>query len=79
MKPFRDHRSEGRLWLGFSFRLGCFALVVRSSVFDGVSFDPFALKQDGLTAPEVDVGRGQVLRAFMVASVIVVIDGSSAE
>jgi len=29
--------------------------VVRSSVFDGVSFDPFALKQDGLTSHLADV------------------------
>jgi len=27
-----------------------------------------------LTAPEVDVGRGEVLQTFMVAVVIVVID-----
>lgn len=39
----------------FLFGLGCFALVVRSSVFDGVSFDPFALKQDGLTSHLADV------------------------
>ena len=49
-------------------------MVVRSSQFDGLSFDPFALKQDGLTASEVDVGRRQVPQALMVASMIVVID-----
>ena len=49
-------------------------LVLQSSEFDCVSFDPFTLEQDGLTAPKVDVGRRQVLQAFMVAPVIVVLD-----
>ena len=35
--------------------------MLQSSLFDGVAFDPFALKQDGLAAPEVDVSWGQVL------------------
>ena len=48
--------------------------MLQSSVFDGLSFDPFALKQDGLAAPEVDVGWCQVLQALVVAPVIVVID-----
>ena len=48
--------------------------MLQSSLFDGLSFDPFALKQDGLTASEVDVGRCQVLQALMVAPVIVVLD-----
>ena len=48
--------------------------MLQSSLSDRVSFDPFALKQDGLAASEVDVGRRQVLQAFVVATVIVVID-----
>ena len=48
--------------------------MLQSSEFDCVSFDPFTLKQDGLTAPKVDVGRRQVLQALMVAAVIVVLD-----
>jgi hypothetical protein len=32
-------------------------VVLQSSSFDGVALDPFALKQDGLAASEVDVGR----------------------
>ena len=55
------------------FQLRRFALAP-GSLFDGLVFDPFALKQDGLTASEVDVGRGEVLQALMVAVVIVVID-----
>ena len=49
-------------------------MVLQSSVFDGVSFGSFALKQDGLAASEVDVGRRQVAQALMVAAMIVVID-----
>jgi hypothetical protein len=46
--------------------------VVQSSLFDGVSFDPFVFKQDGLAASAVHVCWRQVLQAFMVAVVIVV-------
>ena len=42
--------------------------------FDGLSFDPFSLLQDSLTAPEVDVSGRKVLQALMIAAVIVVID-----
>jgi hypothetical protein len=49
-------------------------LVLQSSLSDGLAFDPFSLKQDGLASSEVDVGRCQVLQAFVVAPVIVVID-----
>ena len=52
---------DGRLWLGCCFSLGDLALVHQSSSLDGLCFGPFALKQDGLTTSEVDVGRCQVL------------------
>ena len=42
--------------------------------FDGLPFDPFSLFQDGLAAPEVDVGRGEVLQALVIAAIIVVFD-----
>ena len=48
--------------------------MLQSSEFDGLSFDPFALEQDCLTASEVDIGRCQVPQALMVAMVIVVVD-----
>jgi hypothetical protein len=66
--------AKGGLWLGCGFSLGGFALVLQSSSFDGVALDPFTLKQDGLAASEVDIGRGQVLQAFVVAVVIVMVD-----
>lgn len=42
-------------------RLGGFQLMLQSSQFDGVAFDPFSLQKDGLASAEVDVGRCQVL------------------
>ena len=48
--------------------------MLQSALFDGLAFDPFALEQDGLAAPEVDVSRRQVLQALMVAVMIVVLD-----
>ena len=46
----------------------------QASVCDGLSFDPFSFDEDGLAASEVDVGRGQVAQALVVAQVIVVGD-----
>ncbi len=42
--------------------------------FDGLSFDPLSLFQNGLAASEVDVGRGEVFQALVVAMMVVVID-----
>ena len=36
--------------------LGSGVLVLQASLDDGVAFDPFPLHNDGLAAPEVDVG-----------------------
>ena len=41
---------------------------------DGLSLDPFSLQQDGVAAPEVDVGRGEVVEALVVSPMIVVFD-----
>ena len=46
----------------------------QASRFDGLSFDPFSLFQNGLAAPEVNVGRGEVLQALVIATVVVVFD-----
>ena len=48
--------------------------MLQSSLSDGVAFDPFSLQKDGLGSAEVDVGRCEVLQAFMVTPVIVVLD-----
>ena len=41
--------------------------VVQASALDGLSFDPFSFQEDGLAAPEVDVGRRQVCDALVVS------------
>ena len=40
-----------------SLSLGGFQLMLQSSQFDGVAFDPFSFQKDGLASAEVDVGR----------------------
>ena len=50
------------------------AAVLQATVLDGLSFDPFSFKQDGLAASEVDVGRGEIGDALVVSQVIVVGD-----
>ena len=48
--------------------------VLQAPMFDGPSFDPFALSDDGCGPSEVGVGRGHVVQAFMVALMVVVLD-----
>jgi len=48
--------------------------MLQSAQFDGVSFDPFSVQQDGLVPPEVDVGWGQVADAFVISAMIVMFD-----
>jgi hypothetical protein len=54
--------------------LGGLAAVYQASVLDGLPFDPFSFQQDGLAAPEVDVGRGEVGDGLVVSQVVVVGD-----
>jgi len=44
------------------------------AVLDGFAFDPFSFQQDSLAAPEVDVARGEIVDALVVAPVVVVRD-----
>lgn len=48
--------------------------MLQAAIFDGRAFDPFSLQQNGLTAAEEDVGRGEVVQALVIAAMIVVID-----
>ena len=54
--------------------LGGLAAVHQASVLDGLSFDPFSFQQDVLSAPEVDVGRGEVGDGLVLSQVVVVGD-----
>src|SRR5262249_2930352 len=48
------------------------AAVKQASVLDGLSFDPFSFKQDGLASAEVDIGRGEISDTLVVSEMIVV-------
>ena len=48
--------------------------VLQAPVFDGLSFDPFSLFNDGRGTAEVGVGGGHVVQAFVIALVVVVLD-----
>ena len=48
--------------------------MLQALVLDGLSFDPFPFQQDGLAAPEVDIGGREVIQALVVAPVVVVLD-----
>jgi hypothetical protein len=50
------------------------AAVNQASVLNGLSFDTFSFKQDGLASAEVDVGRGEIGDALVVSLVIVMGD-----
>ena len=56
-----DYRSVGLIW---GLMLGGELAVLQAPMFDGLSFDPGALVEDGEAAAEVDVGRGQVVRGI---------------
>ena len=48
--------------------------MLQASMFDGLSFDPFALFDDGLGPAEVGVGRRHVIQALVVAAMVVMLD-----
>jgi hypothetical protein len=48
--------------------------VVLAAVLDGTAFDLLSHVQNALAAPEVDVGRREVVEAFVISVMIVVID-----
>ncbi len=48
--------------------------VLQAPIFDGFSFDPFALFDDGRCPSEVGVGGRHIVQAFVVALVVVMLD-----
>ena len=54
--------------------LGSGGAMLQTPVLDGRSFDPVPCQQDGLAAPEVDIGGREVIQALVVAPVVVVLD-----
>jgi len=51
-----------------------FLRVLQATVGNGLSFDPLSLGQDSRAAPAVDVGGGEIVDAFVVSVVVVVVD-----
>ena len=47
---------------------------MQAPMFDGFSFDPFALFEDGLCPSEVGVGGCDVFQALVIALVVVMFD-----
>jgi gamma-glutamyltranspeptidase len=54
--------------------LGGELAVLQPPMFDGLSFDPFTLLDDGAGSAEVGVSGGHVAQRFVVALVVVVLD-----
>ncbi len=46
----------------------------QAAVLDGFAFDALTFKQAGLPPAEIDIGRGQVVQAFVVAPVVIPLD-----
>ncbi len=47
-------------------------LMLQATVCDCLALDPFAFEEDGLSAPEVDVSRGEIVEALVIAGMVVV-------
>ena len=46
-------------------------LMLQATVYDCLSFDPFAFEEERLSAPEVDVSRGKIVEALVIAGRVV--------
>ena len=46
-------------------------LMLQATVCDCLALDPFAFEEDGFGAPEVDVGRGKIVEALVIAGMVV--------
>lgn len=54
--------------------LGCGFAMLQAPLFDRLSLDPFSLRQNGMAAPEVDVGGGEIVEALVIAPMVVMLD-----
>ena len=48
--------------------------MVKTSILNGLSFDPFSFKQDGLASSKVDIGGSEIGVALMISQMIIVSD-----
>ena len=65
---------EGRTWITYWSDLSCELAMLQASLFDCLALDPFSIQQDGLSAPEVDIGGRQIIQALVISPVIIMID-----
>ena len=49
-------------------------LMLQATVCDCLALDPFAFEEDGLGASEVDVSRGKIVEALVMAGMVVMRD-----
>jgi hypothetical protein len=55
-------------------RLCSVELVLQASILDCEAFDPFSFPQDFWRTSEVDIGWCEIVQAFVVTAVIIVVD-----
>ena len=55
-------------------RLGCALVMHQAAVLGGSALDALTLQQDGLPPAEINISRGQVVQALVVAPVVIVLD-----
>ena len=48
--------------------------MLQAPIFDSLSFDPFAMLDDGLRPAEVGIDRCDVVQALVIALMVVVLD-----
>lgn len=48
--------------------------MLQAPLFHGPPFDLFPFEQDGLAAPYINIGRGEIVQAFVVALMVVMAD-----
>ena len=51
-------------------------VMLQAAGFDGLTFDPFSFAQNGVAAAKIDVGGREIVEAFVIAAVVVVVDES---
>ena len=48
--------------------------MVKTSILNGLTFDPFSFKQDGLASSKVDIGGSEIADALVISQMIIVSD-----
>src|SRR5215831_15010802 len=53
---------------------GGLQVVLQTTIGNGLSFDPLSFGQDSRAAPAIDVDGGEIVDAFVLSAVVVVVD-----